>query len=146
MRLAAAAKATSIFLNLSIQGSELAELKRARKLEETEIRNRVRQEYETLVTELYGQIQKLKSRFAEFKLSLIEESMEILADVKKEKMQQIIARDYHPEANKVCSSVLSMQKQIDELRVSNNELNQVVQWKLIIGFKNAINERVERHC
>ncbi|ORZ38816.1 hypothetical protein BCR44DRAFT_1282181 [Catenaria anguillulae PL171] len=126
VRLGASIKASEIFLELSTIGSELSELKKARRVEEKLIRARVREEYEELVAELSSQIHKLKARFTEFRINSVDEVLSALSEVKRDDLLAFIGKDYHANAATTGNTIISLQETIDEIRSDNAELKQVM--------------------
>ncbi|KAL7747220.1 hypothetical protein RI367_007431 [Sorochytrium milnesiophthora] len=126
VRLGAAVKASDIFAELAVMGAELSDLKKARKVEEKIIKNRVRAEYDDLVQDLSGQIHKLKARFNEYRLTSIEEAVNLMSDVKKEELLSFLDRDYPQDSKRVATNLLAMEDRLSELRDDNNDLKQVL--------------------
>ncbi|KAI9183893.1 hypothetical protein H9P43_002945 [Blastocladiella emersonii ATCC 22665] len=142
VRLGASIKASEIFLELSTIGSELAELKKARRTEEKLIRARVRQEYEELVGELSSQIHKLKARFTEFRINSVDEALSALSEVKKDDLLAFINKDYHAKARETGNTIISLQETIDEIRSDNAELKQMSKLKSMYALKSMTSRSV----
>jgi predicted AlkP superfamily phosphohydrolase/phosphomutase len=136
VRLGASVRASEIFLELSATGSELSELKKARKQEEKFIRSKVRQEYDDLVAELSSQIHKLKARFNEFRISSVEEAMSALSEIKREDLLQFVNKNYSPLSETTGNTFITLQASIDDLRDDNAELKQVVCLSFFLIFKD----------
>jgi hypothetical protein len=106
---------------------ELIEAKKNRKVDEKRIRNRILEEYDSLVDELVREIAILRNRFHEYQISNYNDIMNIISESKKEQLMTMKTDESLTVAMRnVISSILKHDEEIDQFRQQNYELKMTV--------------------
>jgi hypothetical protein len=112
---------------MSKMEGELKDLRKSRKVEEKRIRNRILDEYDSLVQELVKEIAVVKGRFHQYQISNLNDIMNIMGESQKEQLGIMSANmDLPPTMREVANSILAHQEQITEYRQQNHELKMAV--------------------
>ena len=128
-RLAAHEIALESFLELSSISVELNELRKNRKIDEKKIRNKILDEYDSLVQELVNEIGVLQNRFHEYQLGNLTEVMNIMSEAKKEQLVVVTNNEELPDGLRdAAAAILSHEDEIAQLRDQNHELKMTVRF------------------
>lgn len=106
---------------------ELVELKKNKKVDEKRIRNRILDEYDSLMDELVREISVLRHRFHEYQISNFNDVMNIMSDSKKEQLMVMLKDDglNQPLKNAI-TTILKHDEQLNDFREQNFELRMTV--------------------
>ncbi|KAJ3313302.1 hypothetical protein HDV04_002286 [Boothiomyces sp. JEL0838] len=106
---------------------ELVELKKNKKVDEKRIRNRILDEYDSLIDELVREISVLRHRFHEYQISNFNDVMNIMSDSKKEQLMVMLKDDglNQPLKNAI-ATILKHDEQLNDFREQNFELRMTV--------------------
>lgn len=111
---------------INMQG-ELHGLRKSRRVDEKRIRNRILEEYDSLVHELVKEIAVLQGRFREYQISNFNEIMNVMSESQKEQLGIMSANMNLPNTiREVANSISMHQEQISEYRQQNHELKMTV--------------------
>lgn len=106
---------------------ELRDLRKSRRVEEKRIRNRIIDEYDSLVRELVKEIAIIQGRFREYQISNFNEIMRIMAESQNEQLGIMAQNMELPSTiREVSNSILAHQEQIDGYRQQNYELKMTI--------------------
>ena len=132
VRLSATLLTSTFYTELSTISSELNDLRKQRRLDEKKLRNRIIDDYDDLVHELVSEINVLRARFSEHRISTAQEVMEILSEVKKETLLTVAEnRELPEEMRRAAVEGGRREESLDEWREDNHELRMVVSFEII---------------
>lgn len=120
VRLLATEKAFEAFAAMATMESELTNLKNKKYLDETAIKKRIVNEYNSLVQELVTEISTLRGKFHEFEINTFNEIMRIMAECKNQRLE-IMADDVRFPNRDFVSSLQMHEAQISDFRQQNYE-------------------------
>ncbi|KAJ3033498.1 hypothetical protein HDV00_006314 [Rhizophlyctis rosea] len=123
VRLTATLLTATFFSDLTTISSELNDLRKQRRIDEKKIRNRIIDDYDDLVHELVSEINVLRARFSEHRISTAQEVMEILSEVKKEALMTVAQnRELPEEMRRVAVEGGKREEELTEWKEDNHEL------------------------
>ena len=112
-----------IMTSLASTSCELNELKKARRIDEKKIRNRIIDEYDELVQELVNEITVLRNRFHEYQINNFNEVMMIMAESKKQELHKLVKNQELPETMRhSAQTMIKQENEVVDLRNENHEL------------------------
>ncbi|KAJ3322787.1 hypothetical protein HDV06_002648 [Boothiomyces sp. JEL0866] len=116
-----------IILHQIQEKREINMLKKNRKVDEKRIRNRILDEYDSLIDELVREISVLRHRFHEYQISNFNDVMNIMSDSKKEQLMVMSKDDglNQPMKNAI-ATILKHDEQLNDFREQNFELRMTV--------------------
>ncbi|TPX51275.1 hypothetical protein SeLEV6574_g00407 [Synchytrium endobioticum] len=143
VRLAAADLFAGHLATQSATTVELNDLRKARRLDEKKLRNRIVDEYDDLMAELVMEVNLLRQRFAEYRVGTVQEVMDIMSETKKEELGTLItSKSELPMAMRKSAEVaIQHEEEIAELREDNHELKMTI---LKFRSMNTIKEQAIR--
>ncbi|KAI8906770.1 hypothetical protein EDD86DRAFT_192926 [Gorgonomyces haynaldii] len=119
--------AVDAFAEMASMEVELNELRKSRKVEERRIRNKIIDEYDSLVQELVREIAVVNGRFHEYQISNFNDIMNIMAESQKEQLGIMAANVDLPDSmREVANSIMEHQTQLEEYRQQNHDLKLTV--------------------
>ncbi|TPX37057.1 hypothetical protein SmJEL517_g00863 [Synchytrium microbalum] len=122
---------------------ELNDLRKARRLDERKLRNRIVDEYDDLMSELVMEINLLRQRFAEYRVGTVQEVMDIMSETKKEELGALVTSktDLPMSMRKSADIAIQHEEALSELREDNHELKMTI---LKFRSMNTIKEQAIR--
>ncbi|KAJ3000741.1 hypothetical protein HDV02_003543 [Globomyces sp. JEL0801] len=126
-RLQAHEIALDAFTAMASMEVELIELRKNRKVDEKRIRNRILEEYDSLVDDLVREIGVLRNRFREYQISNFNEVMVIMSESKKERLLTMEKDEgLTTSMRDAISTILKHDAEMQLLQVQNSELRMTV--------------------
>ncbi|KAJ3056732.1 hypothetical protein HK097_004593 [Rhizophlyctis rosea] len=127
VRLSSTLLTSTFYTELSTISAELNDLRKHRRIDEKKLRNRIIDDYDDLVHELVSEINVLRARFSEHRISTAQEVMEILSEVKKEALLTVAEnRELPEEMRRAAVEGGRREESFIEWREDNHELRMVL--------------------
>lgn len=123
VRVAAASDVLSFLTDMSTISIELADLKKSKKAEEKKIRQAVVNDYDQLVRELVNELNVMCDRFNEYRVTTVQEVMNIMSEAKREEMGVIVdTMDVNKYIKQQASNAIAQEEALQHFRTENYEL------------------------